>query len=142
MTRLPAWQSLLDAFLGANRARRVQYGSFDCCLFACDAIHVMTGEDPGASFRGRYHSRREAVRAIREVTGRVSVSAVAGHVAHEHDMSAVTTPYLQRGDVALLKRRSDCSLGIVALNGYQVVVAASDGLEWVPISTASGGWRV
>ena len=57
LTRLPGWQGALDRFLTAHRETRFQYGVWDCCLFACDAIEVMTGVDVAAQFRGRYHSR-------------------------------------------------------------------------------------
>ena len=142
MTRLPNWPGLLDRFINENRETPFAYGSFDCCLWVVNCIQVMTGVDVATEFRGRYKSREEAVGVIGEVTGYKSVRKAVEHVTRAQEMAPVPVLNLQRGDVALVKRPRDYSLGIVALNGRDIIVAAANGLEWIPVASACAGWRV
>ncbi len=142
LTRLPGWQSALDRFLTAHRETRFQYGVWDCCLFACDAIEVMTGVDVAAQFRGRYHSRTEAQRAIRGYSGEASVRSVAERVTGAYAMPQVDILRARRGDVVLIRRPRDYSLGIVALNGTDVITVTPHGLQRIALSNAICGWRV
>ena len=142
LTRLPGWQSALDHFLTAHRETRFQYGVWDCCLFACDAIEVMTGVDVAVQFRGRYHSHTEAQRAIRAYSGSPSVRAVAGRVTEAYTMPQVDILRARRGDVVLIRRPRDYSLGIVALNGTDLITVTPQGLQRIGLSNAVCGWRV
>ena len=145
MTRKPDWQGELDRFFAAHAKDRFVYGSWDCCLFVCDAIHTMTGTDPGAWFRERYASREEAKTLIREYTGALpsSVAKVAEYVTAEYGMPEVLVAQAQRGDVALIRRTlRECSLGIVALNGTEVMVVTPHGLKGIPLAKAGKVWRV
>ena len=137
MTRKPDWQALLDAFLAEHQFDSFQYGRWDCCLFVCDAVFVMTGVDPAAAYRGTYASRAEARKAA---CG--SVQATVEAVCAEHGMDETAVPFARRGDVALVGRRRDCSLGIVALNGREIVLTSSAGLWRVPLGTAVRAWHV
>lgn len=46
-----------------------KWGEADCCTAACDVFDRLYGIDPMASLRGRYTSRREAYRIVREMGG-------------------------------------------------------------------------
>ena len=142
LTRLPGWQSALDRFLAAQRETRFQYGVWDCCLFACDAIEVMTGVDVAAQFRGRYQSRTQALRAIRGYSGEASVRAVAERVTEAYAMPQVHILRARRGDVVLIRQPRDYSLGIVALNGTDVITVTPQGLQRIALSNAVCGWQV
>ena len=137
MPRRPDWQSAFDEFLVANRATPFVWGQWDCCLFVCDAICTMTGVDPAARFRGAYASAREARRMMR-AAGAGSLAAMVEAITSEHSMPEVPVRYAQRGDVALI----GCTLGLVALNGRDVVVPSSRGLWRVPMARAVRAWRV
>lgn len=141
LTRKQNWQVLLHEHLCACRAREFQYGSFDCCLFVCDAIEAMTGVDVASPFRSRYGSRRQAFRALEMFAGRPSVEAVTERITADHAMPEVTPLLAQRGDVVLLKRSYDFSLALVGLDGA-ILAAAQQGLERVPPSLAVRAWRV
>ena len=78
-------------------------------------------------FRGRYHSRTEAQRAIRGYSGEASVRAVAERVTEAYEMPQVHILRARRGDVALIRRPRDYSLGIVALNGTDVITGNAAG---------------
>src|SRR5579859_6297583 len=115
LSRLSCWQCKFQQFLNDNQRRPFAYGSFDCCLFVCDAIRAMTGIDVAAKFRGTYSS-------LREVRAFGSVQAIAQQVAGEFGMPEVPAFCAQRGDVALIKRPRDYSLGIVDLDGMNLAV--------------------
>jgi hypothetical protein len=135
LTRRPCWQCVLSKFLIENQNRPFAYGRWDCCLFVCDAIQVMTGTDIAASFRGRYSSQREA----RQFG---SVRAIAERVAQEHGMPDIPILRANRGDIALVKRGRSHSLGLIDLNGRQILVVSAHGLYRIPLSHADHCWHV
>ena len=142
MQRRSDWQGALDAFLRAHEERRFEYGTWDCCIFVCDAIVAMTGVDPAASYRGKYSTRAGALHAISEQLGTASIQAVAANAAAAHQMPEVPVPYAHRGDLVLIARGRDYSLGLVALNGSEVIVASKRGLWRLPLSRAVRAWQV
>lgn len=143
MTRRPDWQARLDSFLHAHAHDSFAYGSWDCCLFVCDAIQEMTGVDPASSFRNRYKTRSEAYSAIREQLGAKSLRAAVESITSTLGMQeAASMKLAQRGDVALIKRARDYSLGLIALNGREVIVCRSGGLCRISLNQAVRAWRV
>jgi len=51
MERVQGWESKLDKFVESRHNTRFEWGKHDCCLFACDAVKEITGEDPAYAFR-------------------------------------------------------------------------------------------
>jgi hypothetical protein len=135
--RRPDWQQRLDAFLRDHQFEPFHYGRWDCGLFVCSAIAVMTGVDPAASLRSVYSSPREAIQTLR-ARGLRSVEALVESVTTEYRMPETPVTCAQRGDVALVRH----SLGLVAMNGREVLLASQKGLWRVPLSMASRAWRV
>jgi hypothetical protein len=107
-----------------------------------DAIQAMTGTDVAAVFRGRYHSRKEALEAVKEYTGKSSIRAIAEALFREHGMREVPVLSAQRGDAVLVKRGRDWSLGLMALDGKEIVALAKDSLLRWPLDRAVRAWRV
>ncbi len=142
LTRFVNWESLLDNFFLANRERAFLYGRWDCCLFAADAIQVMTGVDVATKFRGRYDSANTAIRRIREYCGHRSVARIAEKLAQEHSMEQAAPGLARRGDMIVVKRPRDYSIGILALNGAQIVIPGKKELLRIPLSFAVTAWRV
>ena len=142
MQRRPDWQVVLDAFLVAHGNRRFEYGKWDCCLFVCDAIAEMTGVDLAGGYRGKYSTRMGALHAIGEQLGTASIQAVAANAAAAHHMPEVPVLHAQRGDMVLVQRGRNYSLGLVALNGRDVIVTSKRGLWRLPLSCAIRAWQV
>lgn len=142
LMRRKDWAARLELYLEANAKRKFQYGVWDCCLFACGAIESMTDRDPAEWFRGKYETAAGAVKLMRAAIGRGSVKAIVEQVATQFDMTEITTAHARRGDVALIRRARGWSVGIVALNGSQIVVAAEKGLMRIPILRAARAWQV
>lgn len=136
LTRFGNWQSRLSSFLAETAYRRFAYGAWDCCLFPCDAIRVMTGVDPALELRGQYHSRRDAYRLIR------SVQEVAEKITSQLQMPEVPVLLARRGDVVRVQRPRDSSLGLVALNGREIIVCRREGLCRISLAHAVQAWRV
>lgn len=142
MTRSAAWQADLSAFLELNQYRKFQYGEWDCCLFVCDAVQVMTGVDLAEWFRGTYCDRQSAIARMREFCGKASLLSVVRDIARAHEMTACKVLQARRGDVVLVKRASRVSLGMVAMNGKDVIVASRKGLWRMHMSEALRAWHV
>lgn len=140
LVRKPNWAVLLDDYLHSCLCRTFAYGSFDCCLFVCDAIREMTGVDVAAPFRGQYTSRKQAYRAIENYAGRATVEAVSERVTQDHGMPEIAPARAQRGDVLLVRRKLD-SLALVGLDG-RYLAAAERGYEYVPSQLVTRAWRV
>jgi hypothetical protein len=142
MTRFPDWQDRLSRFFYLYRSRPFRYGDWDCCLFAADAVMQMTGVDIAAGFRGQYASRRAAYALLKAHSGRPSVRTTMEQIATMHDMPEVPIRYAQRGDMALIPRARDYSLGIVSLTGKELVVLRARTLVMIPLSLGSVAWHV
>ena len=142
MQRRSDWQRVLDEFLREHQNRPFEYGKWDCCLFVCDAIIAMTGVDLADSYRGAYSTRAGALQAIGEQLGTASIQAVAAHAAAAHHMPEVPVHQAHRGDMVLIARGREYSLGLVALNGRDVIVASKRGLWRLPLSCAVRAWQV
>ncbi len=135
LVRKSCWQCQLAKFFFLSSRTPFAYGSFDCCMFVCDAILAMTGTDIAAEFRGTYSSQKESRR-------HGSVRSIAERVTREHGMPEVPVLRAQRGDMALLKRPRDYSLGIFDLSGMAVAAATKKGTVRVPLSEVQRAWRV
>jgi len=133
MQRLPNWPARLDRFLVGAAVRRFDYGVFDCCLFVCEAIEVMTGIDPARPFRGRYRSRAAGRRLLLSAGGIPALAA-------KHGMPEIPIGQAGRGDVLLF--RSMC-IGLVALSGVDALVIGKSGaLTRVDATLARRAWKV
>ena len=141
LTRYPDWRERLGRFLASNQSRPFQYGSWDCCLFPCDSIREITGTDIAAEFRGQYASRKDAYAAIRSRAGRASVRAVAEYVTTAHQMPSCPISYAQTGDLVLIQRPDDYSLGILGLNGREIIVTRARGLCKIPLTHGVTAWH-
>jgi hypothetical protein len=142
MRRHADWPQRFQQFLINQREQPFQYGERDCCLFVADAVLAMTGNDLAASFRGKYRTRKEALVLIKDYAGKPSVEAVVEKVMQEHGLQEVLPSYAQRGDIVLVQRAKDYSLGIVDLNGKHVIAAAKKGYLRLDLSRATRAWRV
>lgn len=102
--RIEGWEKRLTDFLTEANGRPFEWGTFDCFLFACDAVKVVTGEDPGAEFRGLYHDEMSAGQLIREKGGPKKIKSyrdLAERGAEKHGFDPVEQLFARRGDIAL-----------------------------------------
>jgi hypothetical protein len=156
------WQELLHNYLLRRQREAFQWGTMDCCLFACDAILELTGVDLAADFRGKYDSLLSAVRAMKRFTTEVTevteeitklpnyqitnsedpVEMVAIKIARIHGIEEVPVLMAQRGDILLLDSPLGKGLGILGLRGTHVHCAGPDGVVDVPLKECLRAWRI
>ena len=66
--RVANWHVHLHALFAARRSVPFAWGSNDCCLFAADCAHAITGVDHAEGWRG-YAGELQAARVLQENGG-------------------------------------------------------------------------
>jgi hypothetical protein len=103
---------------------------------------AMTGHDMAEWFRGRYKTRREALALIKQRTGHTGVAAIAEYAANEHGLESIPVNMARRGDMVLVGTGSKALLGVMSLNGADVMCLGKQGIMRVALSHATAAWRV
>lgn len=142
LVRKHNWQTILHNYIHTQANSSFKYGTFDCCLFVAGCIHAMTDVDLAEPLRGSYSSRKEAMQAVKTYCGKASVRAVVEKVATEHGLQIVPPLCAQRGDMVLIKRGRDYSLGLVSLSGRDIYAAGEHGIVRLPLTAAVKAWRI
>lgn len=140
MTRRSTWEADLSAYIASVRSRAFEYGQHDCGLFAAGAVLAMTGDDPGAPFRGQYSTELGCAKALKKFG--------AGDLESTLDSLFERRPIgrLQRGDLVWNGDAVGVCMGDYALFvGRAETVegeGVSEGLIRIPRTEWAGGWRV
>lgn len=133
--RLPGWEARLSAHLEAAKGLRYELGERDCFRFACGAVYALAGVDLWADWRGRYRTKRSALRLL---------AARGGFTAAFTDLFRIvpSSPQLaRRGDVAEYRDDGGVEhLGIVA--GGAVAVLLEQGLAYKRRNECAHVWRI
>ncbi len=133
--RSPDWPAKLAQALGAAQQHEFIWGSHDCCLFSADVALAITGVDYAASFRGRYHDQRGAIKALQEFMGtslRDTITAIMG--------PEISLLHAMRGDFILANNGNGNMLGICI--GETAAFLTSSGLLYLPLPKCKTAWRV
>ena len=140
MIRHPDWPSRLDRYVRSAQGKRFRRGRDDCALFACGAIAAMTGEDPGAWFRGRYRSAFAARHALRLFAGG-GLAETVEKLAERHQATEVAPLQARRGDLVLAQGFEGIdALGICV--GRAAAFMMPRGLTFVPMDRVLRAWRI
>jgi hypothetical protein len=94
----------------------------------------MTGHDLAAPYRGKYRSRKEALAMAKPLRSFLETAL--------SDLPVIPVLSAQRGDIVLVNRGRDVSLGLIALNGREILAASKAGYLRLPVSLAESAWRV
>jgi hypothetical protein len=130
------WPEVLTKFLAENRLRPFRWGSWDCCLFACNGIREITGVDVAAKYRGRYQTMLGAFRLIGGSVRNVAVEVASLHGFAKHNLVEDARP----GDVVLATLAME-TLGIVSLARTGIFVTTM-GLASFPLSLTTEAWKI
>lgn len=137
MKRRDDWRNQLEKFLRRNAQRPFRWGTWDCCLFVCDAVRIMTGVDMAAPIRGTYHTAHGAFCAVR---GQLEIFIVV--MARHHGLEERSQPRdAEPGDIVLASINGRDTLGVVAPNRLPVFVTMQ-GLVPQSLNTARRVWRI
>jgi hypothetical protein len=132
--RLPDWEARLNALVARALAERFEWGRFDCCTFAADAVVAVTGRDPMAPLRASYGSMKAACRLLEEFGGlRGAVTSVLGEPMPQKT-------FAQRGDVVLVATDKYPALAVVT--GQCALAPLSIGVQRVPVGDWLAAWKV
>jgi hypothetical protein len=152
MKRLPHWERLLAAHFAKAATQRFAWGTFDCALAVCDGINAITGLDPGAPYRGKYATEKDAMALLVGPgnpngdlgTFAAAVCQAAGFPEWlDKDGKTPRPTFGRRGDVALVNNGGPTpALGTVDLTGRFAWCAAERGFGRVPMHRWLRVWRI
>jgi len=69
MQRYADWPDRLINFIAVRDRSPLKWGFTDCSLFASDAINAMNGSDPAHWFRGKYTTKKQAFKLLKQFGG-------------------------------------------------------------------------
>jgi hypothetical protein len=144
--KLANWATRLDEYIAAAADMPFSYDralGLDCCTFTWGAIHAQTGAQIGQRFAGTYSTRREALIAMKNYCGKPSLGLSISKLMKEYDFDVlISALYAQRGDAVLAPNGNDQFLGVLDLNGRDVLSVGENGVRRVPISVSCRAWRI
>lgn len=132
------WPTLLDLFIESRKLESFEFGKHDCCLFAADAVLVMTDIDLAQGYRGTYSDMDGAMKILGERTA----GELFTDVAAEHGIDEIPVSFAGRGDVVLVDQKELPALGIVSLSGDDIWAPGEFVLQRFPIVHAMKAWRI
>lgn len=129
--KLVNWRENLIGFMSEASRRSLQYGEWDCAIFAGGAAGAQTGVDYVGEWVGKYTDLKSGVRTLKR----------KGYLSHvdlvRKTFAEVPVAFAQEGDIALL---SDDALGVV--QGPAIYVLTGQGIGLVPLMSAVAAFRV
>lgn len=127
--RVDLWESKLDEYL--KTVGPFEWGQNDCCLFAANAVEVITGVDPAKKYRG-YKTKLGAAKKLKDL-------GIEGAWTKEFG-EPINPKLLRRGDVVLFDNESDLAVGICI--GAHFAAVGDEGVVLFPMTKAIKGWKV
>jgi cell wall-associated NlpC family hydrolase len=144
--KLPDWATRLDAYIDSAASMPFSYNNaigMDCCSFTFGAIHAQTGIAIGQRFAGRYRTRREALLMMCAYCGRPSLAMFISQLMKDNGFHRTSPTLAQRGDVLLTANGvTGDYLGVLDLNGKDILSVGEHGVRRVPISINCLTWRI
>lgn len=134
MTRLHDWDRRLARVTEKHIRLAGEWGVSDCLMTAGDAIEAVTGENPFATYVGRYKTEAGAARLLRK-NGAETVEAALARF-----FEPVGRLLAQRGDVGTIEHEGRLAAGYVTDQGFAVKGPA--GLVFYPVTMISTAYRV
>lgn len=131
------WPERLAELVEARREAEFTWGSFDCAMWAADAVVAVAGEDPLAHVRGTYSTEAEADAILAAAGGfeAFMVEAFRAFGAPE-----CPTCLLQRGDVGLVRYGNQLSAAVSL--GHCAAVPGLHGLSFLAPRMFVRGWAI
>lgn len=131
--KFPDWHARLIELIQARREEPFAWGSNDCCMWAADAVKVMTGRDPAEDLRGRYRSASGAARVLARLGGIASAGARCGE--------EVPRLCAQVGDIGLVSSDGTREALAVCIGEHWLAVV-KNGLGLIDLDRVLKTWRV
>lgn len=130
--RVHDWVMRVDDVLRQHAGAPMDWGVSDCCLFVCDVVQAVTGDDKAKDLRGKYKSPLGAEKVLARLGGlREACNARFG--------DQIAPGLAQTGDVGLIEVDGGPAL-VVDVGGYWVG-RADVGVAIVDASKVVCAWR-
>lgn len=130
-SRLPDWQSRLDAVFAQRARQPFAWGPNDCATFACDCVLAETGHDPADGLR--------AHRTAAEASAVLKAHGGLRKLADARLGAAIAPALAQVGDVGLASIGGRLSL--VVCGGERWHGPSETGLASIPADAIRRAWR-
>lgn len=133
LVRLENWEQRLNDFLAAHSDAVHRYGAIDCVLFPAAIVEALTGEDPGAPYRGTYDGQVGALRLLAKLGAESPTELI------DRYLPRVIRPMARRGDI------------VMTYDGQTAVVFGEDalgicedkaGFQRIPRARWQRAWRI
>lgn len=125
----------LETYLSEAREKPFCWGKNDCVLFAAGWVWFVTGKDPARRWRGRYATKMEAARRIKEAGADDMIAA--GDILFGASRALDRVSHARRGDVAL----SNGAFGVVT-GASAVFLKPTVGLSSVALRDCQRVWAL
>lgn len=137
MKRRGDWHSRLNAFIDEVKRKPFDWQTHNCGEhFAFGAVEAMTGEDIGATYRGRYQGAAGAVRVMKNDGFDDLGDLLASHLPEKHVSRA------RLGDLVAIPDDSPFGFTLGIVNGESVLVLGETSMGVVPITKATRAFAV
>lgn len=131
MSRVDHWENRLMEFIEEARERPFEWGTFDCALYACECVRVLTGKHPAPEFIGAYDDEEGAREALRRLGNGTLVKTFDAH------FKRVPTSHAKRGDLIYARK----AVG-VCIGGKAAFLIDPIGLEFIGRAEWEIAWGV
>jgi hypothetical protein len=142
--RFPDWQSRFSKVVKDYQRSAFEWGVHDCCLFVCDCIVALTGQDPAAEFRGKYDNEEQARQLVQDYCGG-GIEDLVTVMSERFGYPEISPISAQRGDLGLITAWSSsvnfsATMGICV--GGQFAFMGLGEMKYVPYGLVARAWRV
>lgn len=129
------WLLQLERVTAEAQARRFEWGTFDCCTFAFEVAHRLTGRHPMPGLLGSYSGKRGALEYLR-ARGYPDLATGFDDVLGPRKRPMMA----QRGDIVMVGKRA---LGVVNRTGTCVLCISDESrIGALPLRDAIHAWTV
>lgn len=138
--RRTGWEKCFAAAWKRAEGRAFDWGRFDCCLWAADAVLAITGVDLAAGLRGTYCTREDAQRLVADRGG---LEKLIADLCREGGLEECPPALAQRGDVVLLPGRDGFpAAAAICVGAHAAAPGPTGGLALQPMALATAAWRI
>ena len=146
MRRYEDWPDRLVCFLADRDRTPLKWGTSDCSLFACDAINAMNGSDPGHWFRGKYTTKRQAFKLLKQFGGGGLIETTE-RVMKEMQYEEIKPDQANSGDLVLIDVENvhPDAFGLTAAimaNKETAIAQGKDNLVYVEDPQIERAWAI
>ena len=146
MRRYADWPDKLISFITKRDRTPLEWGKSDCSLFACDAINAMNGSDPGHWFRGKYTTKKQAFKLLKQFGGGGLVETTE-RVMKEMQYEEIKPDQANSGDLVLIDVENvhPDAFGLTAAimaNKETAIAQGKDNLVYVEDPQIERAWAI